>query len=77
MFRRYALLDTLVWSGIIEVTYIFRDYSFQLSLVQYQYMIDALTLQAAYEPFTDCICLRSLIRGCDLKDPCSSLHRRK
>lgn len=55
-----TLLDTLVRSGIIVITHIVLQYSLQLSLVQQQHMVQALSFQTAHESFTNRIRLRSL-----------------
>jgi len=73
---RDALLDPLIWPGMIEVPLIFLHDPTQVSLAQDQEVVEALSPQAAQKTFTDRICFWCLVRGSQHLDSCRhSLER--
>jgi hypothetical protein len=56
-------MNALMRSRLVVVTYIVLDQVFQLPLVQYQHMIQALSFHTSNKAFTDGDRLRSL-KGC-------------
>lgn len=57
------LTNPLMWSFLIEACRILLDHSFQMPILVNEYMIQALSSQAAHEPFANSICLgRSIWR---------------
>jgi hypothetical protein len=66
---RYALLDALVWAGVIEVSHILFHSSVQVSFSQDQEVVEALSPQTAWKALTGGAYLRYVGPRCSIRCP--------
>jgi len=71
------LLNTLMWSGLIEIDHIGFEEAMELPLVEDQEMIQTCSPHAPQKPFTDGIRLRRPVRDSKHLDATCCRHSRK